>query len=147
MNWLEETLDKCLVGRCENEFQHDSLICTLVRCSTAMETSDLGVAATFRSLYPRRGTGLDITRGFCRVSQGLAQPLNCVIDAVIKIYESVGVPNTFLQFLARDNSAGRFQQNAKNLQRLVLEPDLTSIPAPSSRVRIQFKDPEPNDRA
>jgi hypothetical protein len=67
--------------------------------------------------------GFDESWGFCRVTESFAHSFDRIVNTVIKIYEGVGGPDTPLEFLARNESAGGFKKYLKNLQRLLLQAD------------------------
>ena len=69
------------------------------------------------------GHGSDELWTLDRVSQRLPQFLNGGIDAVLEIHEGVVVPQRILKLLATDNSSLGLQEQAKDLQRLLLNSD------------------------
>ena len=58
---------------------------------------------------------------------------------MIEINECIGGPDSLLQFVAADDFARSLQQDFQNLQWLLLQLDLHSLPAKLSGVEVGFK--------
>jgi hypothetical protein len=70
---------------------------------------------------------LDITRFVCRVLQGIPQPPDRRVDAVIELDDHVAGPESVLNFLAQYDLTLTFQQNEEDLKRLLLQPDSDAV--------------------
>src|SRR5258708_36227251 len=103
-----------------------------------MRFSDESVAAA--------GQRLDIARVLCSIAKSLAQPVDGVVQTVIKINERVVRPELLAEFIACDHVAGTFQQHGQNLKRLILQPDSSAVLEEFSCAEIDFKRPEPGGR-
>ena len=62
-----------------------------------------------------------------RIAQGFAQPHDCGIQAVIKIYEGIIGPKPFSEILTSDDFAAPFQQDRRESGRVALEADLPAL--------------------
>src|SRR6202007_2784559 len=89
---------------------------------------------------PAPGQSFYETWRFGSVPKRFPQPLNGIINSVIEINEGIGGPNILAQVFARNDPARLFQQNPKNLERLLLQADPGSVLlAQFSGLRVQFK--------
>jgi hypothetical protein len=61
------------------------------------------------------------------------------VQAVIEIHESVGGPDSLLEFFAGYNFARLFEQRLQNPERLLLQPNANSAFAQLSGTQIQLK--------
>src|ERR1700730_2041249 len=77
---------------------------------------------------PRKG--LDIARTGGRIAQDLAQFINGGVQAVVEIHEGIGGPELLAQLFARDDISGALKQQGEYLERLLLQAELFSTPAP-----------------
>jgi hypothetical protein len=65
--------------------------------------------------------------------------IDCLVQTAIEIDKRVGRPELFLEFVARYNFARVCQQEQENLERLVPESDLQTLPAQFARMQIDFE--------
>ena len=82
---------------------------------------------------------LDELGAVCRVSQGLAQLIHRRIKAVIKIYEGVGGPKSSPQSFASDDGTRCFQQGDQNREWLLLDAQISALPAKFPGLQIGLK--------
>src|SRR5262249_21484021 len=82
---------------------------------------------------------VDVTWLLPRIAQHFANPCDGVMQAVVKIDEGVGRPDSVLQFLARYNVAGAFQQDLQHPQGLAAQAQPYTLPAQLSRRDIQLE--------
>jgi hypothetical protein len=64
---------------------------------------------------------------------------------MVEIDEGVVWPKLLAQLVSSNQLTGVVQQNEKNLERLLLEPDTYPVPAQFRQVTINFKDTEASD--
>jgi hypothetical protein len=67
------------------------------------------------------GEGFDVDRLRGRVSQGLAQLVDSLVQALLIIHERAVGPQAPLEFLARNNPTRLFEQGGQDLDRLLLQ--------------------------
>ena len=72
---------------------------------------------------PAAGESLDKPRRIRRITQSCPEPLDGCIEAVLEIYERVGLPKPLLQFLARNDLARMLHQQCQNVNGLALKLD------------------------
>ena len=81
--------------------------------------------------------GLDVTGGLGRVAQGLPQLPHRRVEAVVEVDERVRRPELVPQLLSGHHLARALQEQDQQAKRLILQPDLQSLPAqlPETRGR------------
>jgi hypothetical protein len=109
------------IGTHVDERQHgDRGLCGMGADATILrDLCDETVAAPGESFYK--------PRTLCRIVQGFAQLLDRVVEAAIKVDESIRGPDSTLQFLTSHNPAGLFQENLEDLERLFLKANFHSL--------------------
>jgi hypothetical protein len=88
---------------------------------------------------------LNEDRCVCRFAQGVAQPLDGSIQALIEVDEGVGWPEFAAQFLSGDHLARPFKQGRQDLKRLFLELYLVPPVAKFPSVEIDLERTETNN--
>ena len=73
------------------------------------------------------GHGFDKLGGFDGVSQRLSQLFHCRVDPMLEVDEGIIRPQSDAQLLTSNNSPFAFQQQPKNLERLLLNPNRSSL--------------------
>src|ERR1700694_3879250 len=71
--------------------------------------------------------GVKVAWPLSRIAQQLADFLDCRVQTIVEIHESIGRPQRLLQFVPRNDLAGTLKQHTKYLERLVLEPDSDAV--------------------
>src|SRR5580658_6762188 len=91
--------------------------------------------------------GLHEARAFGRVSKRFTDFVNCFIEAVVEIHESVRRPEFFLQFLAGYYLARPLKQYRQNLKRLFLKANATALLVQFAGTSIQLESSKPEPTA
>src|SRR5207247_3958121 len=73
------------------------------------------------------GYRLDEARVLGGIFEGLAQPVNRLVQAAIEIDKGVGAPQLLLQFLTGHRLSGSLEQHGQDLKGLILELDLEAL--------------------
>lgn len=86
--------------------------------------------------------GLNKSRAFCCVAQGLAEAADGVIEAIFELDECILGPKPILKLLSPDYLPGMLEKNQQHLQRLLVQFDSDTLLTQVSRRRIQFEQAE-----
>src|SRR5512140_2436396 len=78
----------------------------------------------------------------CRVTEGITQSANRVIQAVFKISKRTPRPEGAVHFLARHDLARTLQQHSKDLERLLLQRNALPVFSQLSSEQIGFEGSE-----
>jgi hypothetical protein len=87
--------------------------------------------------------GFDIPGIFCRIAQSRTQLGHRLVQAAVKIHKRVRRPKPLAQFVSSHNFAGMIQQQAQNLEGLLLELDPNAAFAQLSGPFIYFENAKP----
>src|SRR5215469_2486063 len=79
---------------------------------------------------------------FGGVAEGLTDFVDCFVEPVVEIHESVCGPKFFLKFLTGYDLAGVLKQHYQDLEGLFLKPDLQAVLAQFARTQIHLEDAE-----
>lgn len=91
---------------------------------------------------PTLGVRLNEARSCCQVAERLADSIDCLIQATIKIDERVARPDPGLQLLSGHQLPRALQQCSEHLKRLVLQLDFDSTLSQFARFEIDLEDAE-----
>ena len=89
--------------------------------------------------------GLDVAGGLGRVAQGLPQLPHGRVEAVVEVNERIRGPELVPQLFSAHHLARALQEQGQQSKRLILEPDLDSLPAQLAGPKIDLKGPEAED--
>jgi len=56
-----------------------------------------------------------------------AEPLHCVVQALLEIHKSIGGLKSFLQFVPGNGLTSALQEHSQDFDRLTLQPDLEAL--------------------
>ena len=85
---------------------------------------------------------LDKSRILRRITEGFTQAHDRRIQAVVKIHESIVVPESLAQVLATDNVLGAIEKHRKDLEGLLLKLDADALLAKLTEAKVQLKQAE-----
>ena len=88
--------------------------------------------------------GFDVARRGCRVTQGVAELLDGLVQSVVKVDKDVRGPKALLKFVASEYLTGAFEQDCQDLQWLLGQPQFRPIPAQLSGFEIELKEAKAN---
>jgi hypothetical protein len=78
----------------------------------------------------------------CRIAERIPESPDCGVDAVLEIHKGVIGPQPRAQLFACHNLTGALQQCQKNLQGLILQPDLDAIAAKFAGLAVDREYPK-----
>jgi hypothetical protein len=73
------------------------------------------------------------------ISEGFADFVNGLVEALIEVYERVGGPDLLPQLFSSDDLSRTIEQGANDLERLVLELDLDTALPQLTRSAVDFE--------
>ena len=79
---------------------------------------------------------------FSGISEGFADFVNGLVEALVEVYERVGGPDFLSQLFPSDDLSGMIEHGAKDLERLVLELDLDTALPQLTRSAVDFEETE-----
>ncbi len=88
------------------------------------------------------GQGLNESRAFGRVSQGISQPSHCAVQTLIEFNKGIGWPHARAKLVSGHKLAGFFQEKLEDFEGLVLKLDPDALSAQFRGVRVELKDAE-----
>ena len=88
------------------------------------------------------GQRFDVDRAICRVSQGFAQFVDGLVQALLVVHERAVGPKPPLEVLAGNNLAGVFEQRRQDLNRLFLHFQTDAVLGEVTGLGIELKNAE-----
>jgi hypothetical protein len=104
------------------------------RCTSHLDRCDKPVTAPCQSF--------NVSRSLSRIAQRIPETPDGAVEALVELDKSVGWPDAVLEFIAGDDPTRLFEQNAEDLEGLVLESDTRAVFAELTRLPIQLKGAE-----
>jgi hypothetical protein len=86
------------------------------------------------------------TRHVRRITEGLTETVDGLVQTVIEVNEGVARPQLLQQLVARHDLAGPLDQSRQDLERLLAQPHADALLAQFARSAVDLEHAETHDR-